>query len=126
MPTITETQAAGLARLNPPPEPMTYQQFLDWVDEETHVEWVNGKVVFMSPVSREHALIKGFLMKLIMYFVELRDLGEVYDEPFQMKTDLSGRAPDVIFVAKKNLGRLKPNYLDDAADLAVEIISPDS
>ena len=26
---------------------MTYQQFLDWVDEETHVEWVNGK---LSPV----------------------------------------------------------------------------
>ena len=115
--------------MRPPlPEPMTYAQFLAWADEDTYAEWVNGKVVFMSPVSREHALVKKFLMKLVDHFVEMHELGEVYDDPFQMKTgsDLPGRAPDVIFVSKENLDRLNPNYLDGAADLAVEIISLDS
>lgn len=37
-----------------------------------------------------------------------------------------GREPDLLFVSKKNLHRLKKNYLDGAADLVIEIISPES
>lgn len=38
----------------------------------------------------------------------------------------SGREPDVIFVSRQLLGTLKNNYLDGPADLAIEVISPDS
>jgi len=38
----------------------------------------------------------------------------------------SGREPDILFIARENLGRLKLNYLDGPANLAVEIISPES
>ena len=37
-----------------------------------------------------------------------------------------GREPDVIFLLPDSLPRLRPNYLDGPADLAMEIISPES
>jgi Uma2 family endonuclease len=82
----------------------------------------------MSPVSKEHSDVGLFLLKLVGAFVEARSLGEVLYEPFQMKTgpDLPGRSPDILFVAKANLGRLHPTYLDGPGDLVVEIISPGS
>jgi Uma2 family endonuclease len=116
-----------IPRRMPPREPMTYDAFLSWIDEETHAEWVDGRVVFMSPVSRDHATISEFLLKVISSFAEIRQVGEVHADPFQMKTgpELPGRAPDVVFVAKENLGRFKANYLDGPADLVVEVISPE-
>lgn len=37
---------------------------------------------------------------------------------------MPGRAPDVLFVAKRNLSRIKTNHLEGPADVVVEIISP--
>ncbi|HIE27934.1 TPA: Uma2 family endonuclease [Candidatus Poribacteria bacterium] len=107
---------------------MTYEEFLAWLDEDIHAEWVNGEVVFMSPISGEHQDVGGFLLALIWHFVEAHQLGVIRYDPFQMKTgpDLPGRAPDILFVANENLSRLKRTHLEGPADLVVEIISPDS
>ncbi|MBM3839920.1 MAG: Uma2 family endonuclease [Verrucomicrobia bacterium] len=111
-----------------PAELLTYEQFLAWVDENTHVEWVSGKVVPMSPISREHSDLFKFLLKILLAFVEERGLGEIHCDPFQMKTGpaLPGRSPDIPFVATENLDRLKTKFLDGPADLAIEIVSPES
>src|SRR3974377_378320 len=76
---------------------MTYEEFLNWPGDNHHVEWANGRMVFMSPVTEPHENIRGFLHPLLKLFVEAHHLGRVYSEPFQMKTgpDLPGRAPDV-------------------------------
>ena len=107
---------------------MTYAQFLEWDFENPHVEWVNGGVLMMAPVSGEHQLVRRFLINLFSLLVEKDGLGELLDDPFQMKTgpDLPGRAPDIQFIATRNLNRLKANHLDGPADLVVEIISPGS
>jgi Uma2 family endonuclease len=34
---------------------MTYAEFLEWADEDTLAEWVNGEVVILSPAGNEHA-----------------------------------------------------------------------
>lgn len=36
------------------------------------------------------------------------------------------REPDLIFVSKERLHLLKPNYLDGAPDLVIEVTSPES
>lgn len=107
---------------------VSYEDYLANSEEGTHTEWVNGEVIPMSPVSRRHQLVWRFLLRILSDYVEAGDLGEVQAEPFQMKTGpkLPGRAPDIIFIAKQNLGRLKDYYLDGPADLVVEIISPES
>lgn len=107
---------------------MSYEEFLSSPSVAPHSEWVNRKVIPMSPVSKEHQHIAGFLLTLLRFFVEERRLGEICHDPFQMKTgpELPGRAPDILFVRTENLSRLKENYLDGPADLVVEIISPGS
>ncbi|RMF32783.1 MAG: Uma2 family endonuclease, partial [Chloroflexi bacterium] len=109
-----------------PPRRMSYEEFLEWTDEDTLAEWVDGKVVMYSPASRRHQLINGFLATVMGTFVEQRNLGIVLSAPFQMKLERSGREPDLLFIAREHLGRLRETYLDGPADLAVEIVSPES
>ncbi len=107
---------------------LTYEEFLDWADEDTYAEWVDGKVEMSSPASLPHQDVAGFLGAIMRSFVEDTDAGKVLLAPFQMKlTDVRrGREPDLLFVAAENLDRLRQNFLDGPADLAVEIVSPES
>lgn len=107
---------------------MTYEEFLKQADEDVSAEWVDGEVIQLSPASTRHQLVASFLTALMQHFVEAHQLGVVLTAPFQMKTgaSLPGREPDVLFISKERLDRLKKNHLDGAADLVVEIISPES
>jgi Uma2 family endonuclease len=107
---------------------MTYEEFLEWADEDTSAEWVNGEIVMASPASVRHQQVSKFLCVLLEHYVQAHTLGEILPAPFQMKTGaaLPGREPDLLFIANEHLDRLKNTYLDGAADLAVEIISPES
>lgn len=104
---------------------MSYEEFLAWADEDTLAEWVNGEVAMMPPASKRHQDIVDFLTSVMRAFVEQRELGRVLSAPFQMKLE-HGREPDLLFVAREHLGRLKETYLDGPADLVVEIVSPES
>ena len=110
-----------------PTPKMTYEEFLAWYDD-SHAEWVDGEVILMSPVSTQHQLLVSFLAALLQLWVEHGKLGLVLTAPFQMKLAFrpSGREPDVLFVARERLDLLMKNYLDGGADLAIEVISPDS
>ena len=112
----------------PPNKVMTYEEFLQWVDEDTWAEWVDGKVEIMSPASLRHQHIVDFLAAIIRHFIEEHQLGDVITAPFQMKTapDLPGREPDILFIARENMHRLKDTHLDGPADLVVEVVSPES
>ena len=113
---------------NQSPGRMSYEEFLAWADEDTWAEWVDGEVVVLSPASDPHQNLAGFLSALFRHLAEAKQLGRIFMAPFLMKLETrpSGREPDIIFVAKRNLDRLKLNYLDGPADLVVEIVSPDS
>ena len=114
-------------RLPAPPLPkMSYDEFLNWANEDTLAEWVNGEVIITSPASKTHQILVGFLHIILSEFAEANHLGQVLAAPFQMKLQHSGREPDVLFVARAHLDRLEENYLDGPADLAIEIISPES
>jgi Uma2 family endonuclease len=108
-------------------ERMSYEEFLRSYDG-TWAEWVDGQIVRLSPASKKHQLLVSFLAALFQFYVEANELGIVLTAPFQMKTgpELPGREPDILFVATENLERLKETYVAGAADLAVEVISPDS
>lgn len=106
---------------------MTFEEFLEW-SGDTNAEWVDGEVILMSPASEPHQELAGFLMALLRHFVEAKQSGRILMAPYLMKlsTRPSGREPDIVFVSRDRLDRLKRNYLDGPADLVVEIISPES
>jgi Uma2 family endonuclease len=125
----------GLQHLDRPPVtkplptvPISFEEFLDWCDEDTRAEWVNGKVVLLSPDSIPHDDLIDFLGSILRIYAEERRLGRVFTKMILMKMDAipSGRMPDLFFVARRQERRLKHYYLDDAAALALEVVSPDS
>jgi len=117
-----------MAKLELPARKLTYEEFLTWCDEDTWAEWVDGEVVVLSPASVRHQQLVDFLVQTLGVYVQAKGLGLLLSAPFQMKTgpDLPGREPDLLFVARENLGRLKDRYLEGPADLVVEVVSPES
>jgi Uma2 family endonuclease len=109
-------------------EYMSYEDFLDFCDEDTLAEWVNGKIEMYSPASDAHQDLSDWLTSVLRIYAEVKKLGIVRSAPFQMKTgaDLPGREPDIIFLRTENRGMLKETYLDGPADLAIEIVSEES
>jgi Uma2 family endonuclease len=123
-----KTQTPTLPVNPAPPGRMTYEEFLEWADEDTRAEWVDGEVILMSPVSFARQNIAEFLAASLRFFAEANHLGQILTAPFQMRlrTRPSGREPDVIFISRDRLDKLQNVYLDGPADLVIEIISPDS
>lgn len=107
---------------------MTYEDFLAWIDEDAHAEWIDDVVQVRGPASSQHQEILVFLITLLNLHVTTRTLGAIYPVPFQMRLRYPprGREPDIFFVAQGNLGRVTKQYLDGPADLVVEVISPES
>ena len=105
---------------------ITYDAYLDMVDEDTLAEWVAGTIIMTSPASQRHQDVGGFLFTTLFAFVGVHTLGKVLAAPFQMKLPRSGREPNVIYVATAHLDRFTPTYLAGPADLVVEIVSPES
>ena len=109
-------------------KPISVDQFLEWQEEDIQAEWVNGKVIIMSPASRKHQQIADFLTAILRIFSETKNLGMVISAPFSMRLDATPavREPDLLFVSTANLHHLKDTYLDGPADIAIEIVSPES
>lgn len=112
----------------PPKGKISFEEFLDWCDEDTWAEWVDGKVIMVSPASDRHEGISSFLETVLRIYVETHDLGRVMRAPFLMRTPQrpSGREPDLMFVSRERLQLIKTNYLDGPADAVIEIVSPES
>jgi Uma2 family endonuclease len=110
-----------------PPRKISFEEFLHLYDG-LFAEWIDGEVIMGSPASNEHQDDSRFLTMLLGFFVEARELGEIRTAPFVMRFNTAplAREPDLMFVSRENLYRLKPTYLDGVADLVIEIVSPES
>ncbi|MGH2515962.1 MAG: Uma2 family endonuclease [Ktedonobacterales bacterium] len=117
---------ASMSRQPDPTASISYEEFLDWADEDTLAEWVDGVVLMASPASVRHQLVATFLQELVTTFVKVHTLGVVLPPPFQMELERSGREPDLLYLADAHRDRMKETYLDGPADLVVEIVSPES
>ena len=104
----------------------SFEEFLDWADEDTRAEWVNGEVIMTSPASRRHQEMVKFLMAILNVYVEEHTLGVFLPAPFLMKLEDTAREPDLLFLTAQHQERLRETYLDGPADLVIEIISPES
>ena len=128
-------EMASTDDLTMPPLPdrkLTFDEFFDWCRgyEKVRVEWVDGEVVLMSPVSIDHSDLNDFLGVILRIFVEHHDLGHVMASEVMCRFKTTkrevGRIPDIQVIAKGRLSLIKPTYIDGAPDLVIEIVSPDS
>ncbi len=125
-PTISTAEASGQLFPN---RNLTYEEFLSEYDGR-YVEYVGSEVIGPMTVGSRHNQLTGFLRALLQFFVEVKGVGQIYGEPFQMKMvfadGVHGREPDVFFIKNENLTRLTDRFYDGGADLVIEIVSPDS
>lgn len=106
---------------------MTEEEFERWaLREQVRAEWVNGEVQIMSPANVDHWDIGVWLTTLMRMHATKHDLGKVGSTDLLMRMENRRSLPDVVFVAKAHLPRLKRTYLEGPADLIVEVVSPDS
>jgi Uma2 family endonuclease len=107
---------------------VTFEEFLASGDEASMSEWIDGEVIKMSPAAERHQEIILFLAQTLGLYVRLNKVGRILIPPFAMKlaADKRGREPDLIFITQDRVHLIKRTYLDGAADLVVEIISPES
>src|SRR5687768_10749606 len=91
---------------------MTFEQFIEWADEDTHAEWVDGEVHYLTGFGRIHQQTLGFLATLVSLFVQSCHLGRTQLFGYGMKLPYSFRTPDILFVSQTNLERFTEDYLD--------------
>lgn len=106
---------------------VSFAEFLPRFDGR-HAEWVMGGVLVYMANNRKHQEIFQFLITLFNLYLGLRPVGRVLAASFTMYLgdDRPAREPDVMIVLNEHLDRLLPTYLNGAADLVIEIVSPES
>jgi Uma2 family endonuclease len=111
-----------------PHRPISYEEYVEWADENIHAEWVDGEIVVHMPPFEIHQTLLSFVHRLLAEYVEFEHLGRVLIAPFEMRllSQKSARQPDILVVTSENLRRLSQERLEGPADLVVELVSQDS
>jgi Uma2 family endonuclease len=110
------------------PRRLSWQEYLQFGDENTLAEWIDGRVIMLFSGSTKHQQIAGFLDRVVGFYIESHNLGQVFTAPYAMKLSKlkREREPDLLFVSREREHLITKTYLDRAADLVVEIVSPES
>ncbi len=103
------------------------QAFYDLIDEDTKAEFVNGEIVYHSPVAKSHNDATGYLYKLIHTFAGMLRLGYVGIEKIMTKFTRNDYEPDICFFNHdKSKGFQPGQVIFPVPDLAVEVLSKSS
>ena len=106
---------------------VSFEHFLKYFAEE-HAEWLMGKVIIVGSNNTVHQRIQMFLGNLLNLFLGSKDLGQVLSAgvPMYLGDDKPAREPDLLVILNEHIDRIKENRLEGVADVAVEIVSPES
>jgi Uma2 family endonuclease len=107
--------------------PHTYEDFCALVREDQKADLINGVIYMASPENTDANELYGWLFILMNLYARRKKLGKVYGSRVALRlADKHGPEPDIAFVLTEHLHRVKRGGVDGPADLAVEIVSPDS
>lgn len=93
-----------------------------------HCEWIDGTVIKMAPATLRHNTLIGYLATVLNAYFELRPIGVVVQSPFpQRLTEIRvTREPDLMVILNDNPNELTNTAMNGAADICIEVISPES
>ena len=94
-------------------------------DDGFRYELINGELLMAPAQSTFHQESHSYLSLIVMNFVKKNNLGKVYLVPTDVYLDeFNTVQPDILFISKDNLSKIKRNAIYGAPDFVVEIISP--
>lgn len=109
-------------------ENVTFEEFLTG-KYGPRTEWIFGKVIQMTYADIAHILLVQFLESLLRSYLELTSGGLIIQEGLAHRPDKTfpGRVPDIMVVLPPKRDLIKgAQFTGGAADLIVEVVSPDS
>lgn len=101
---------------------------------EHFCEWIDGTVIKMSPVHDKHDMLVRYLAILLETYFAYREIGQIRQGPFVMRyqfdddgeTRRRDREPDIQVILHSNPNKLTPTFMDGAANIVIEVVSPES
>jgi len=104
----------------------TYEDYKSLPESETkRYELLEGELIMVPSPNEYHQRISGNLEFILRAFVKDKNLGRIYDAPFDVA--FSGEdvvQPDILFVSKERFQIITDEEILGAPDLVVEILSP--
>jgi Uma2 family endonuclease len=105
----------------------TFKDFCFLVNDDRKADLIDGVIYMASPDNTAANKLFMWLSALMEWFVEMLELGEVFGSRVALRLDNhNGPEPDIAFVCKERLHLVKEGHIAGPADLAVEIVSPES
>ena len=87
------------------------EEFYETIDEDTKAEFVNGEVMYHSPVMKEHNDASGLIYMLLKSFAGIFQLGYVGIEKILTKFTRNDYEPDVCFFNREKSQHIKKGQL---------------
>lgn len=105
-------------------EQMRRQEFIDLITEDEKAEFINGEIVYHSPVVKEHNDATKHLLELLDIWVRIHGLGFVGVEKILTRFTRNDYEPDICFFGKEKAKDFqKGQMLFPVPDMVVEVLS---
>jgi Uma2 family endonuclease len=106
---------------------ITFEDFCFLVKDGQKADLIDGVIYMASPDNTDANELLMWLIGLMGLFVQVNGLGKIYGSSVALRLDnRNGPEPDLAFVKKSRLRLVKRGHIAGAADLVIEIVSPDS
>ncbi len=106
---------------------VTFEEFCRTVREDQKADLLDGVIYLASPETTVTNDLFCWLFTLIGGFAEEKDLGKVFGQRVALRlNDHNGPEPDIAFIKKENSRRIQRGHIRGPADIAIEIVTPDS
>jgi Uma2 family endonuclease len=100
------------------------QHFYATITEGDKAEFINGEIIFHSPVKLRHNAAGGNLYRLLSTHVMLHDLGYVGYEKIMISLTRNDYEPDICFFTQAKAQQFRPEQMRfPAPDFVVEVLS---
>lgn len=99
-------------------------QFWDEVSDNIKAEFINGEVIYHSPVKKKHNAVHFNLLMLIGSYVKNNSLGFIGFEKIMTRFTRNDYEPDICFWQQEKARHFTPDqYIFPVPDFIVEILS---
>lgn len=107
--------------------PYTFEDFCEIIRDDQKADLIDGVIYMASPENTDANKLFLWLAAIMDSYARRKKLGEIYGSRVALRLDEAhGPEPDIAFVRTEHLDRVQRGHVAGAADLAVEIVSPES
>jgi Uma2 family endonuclease len=107
--------------------PYTFEEFCAIVRDDQKADLIDGVIYMASPENPGANQLFLWLASIMNIYARKKKLGRIYGSRVAFRLDEEhGPEPDIAFVRTEHLDRVKSGHVAGAADLAIEIVSPES